>query len=62
MKHELKSPAEIEKLMGKAGFNATMTDLLYQGEGKLELMPEDCGRVAYDPADLAFADLAGGAE
>lgn len=62
MKHELKSPAEIEKLMGKAGFNATMTDLLYQGEGKLELMPEDCGRVAYDPADLAFADLAGGTE
>lgn len=60
MKTELRSPSEIEKLMGKTGFNAVLSDLVYQGDGKLELMPEDCGRVAYDPAELAFADLAEG--
>lgn len=57
LKTTLRSPGDIEKLLGKSSFKALMGALVSQGEGKLELQPEDCGRIPVQSADVAFADL-----
>lgn len=55
---KLMSPAEMEKSIGKAAFEALLSDYVTQGEGALTLVPEDDKRPAYGDADLQFADLA----
>lgn len=54
----LMTPAEMEKSIGKAAFEALLNDQVTQGEGALTLVPEDDKRPAYNSADLQFADLA----
>lgn len=54
---KLMSPAELQKSIGKAAFDALLTDQVVQGEGALTLVPEDDKRPAYNNADLQFADL-----
>lgn len=54
----LMTPAEMEKSIGKAAFEALLSDYVTQGEGALTLVPEDDKRPAYNNADLQFADLA----
>ena len=53
----LMSPAELQKSIGKAAFDALLSDQVVQGEGALTLVPEDDKRPAYNNADLQFADL-----
>lgn len=53
----LMSPAELQKSIGKAAFDALLADQITQGEGALTLVPEDDKRPAYNSADLQFADL-----
>lgn len=55
---KLMSPAELEKSIGKTAFDALLTDQVTQGDGALTLVPEDDKRLAYNSADLQFADLA----
>lgn len=55
---KLLSPAELEKSIGKTAFDALLTDQITQGDGALTLVPEDDKRLAYNSADLQFADLA----
>lgn len=55
---KLMSPAELEKSIGKTAFDALLTDQITQGDGALTLVPEDDKRLAYNSADLQFADLA----
>lgn len=54
---KLMSPAELQKSIGKAAFDALLSDLVVQGDGALTLVPEDDKRPAYNNADLQFADL-----
>jgi len=54
----LMSPSEMEKSIGKAAFDALLSDYVTQGEGALTLVPEDDKRPEYNNADLQFADLA----
>lgn len=54
---KLMSPAELQKSIGKAAFDALLSDQVVQGEGALTLVPEDDKRPAYNSADLQFADL-----
>jgi len=53
----LLSPAELQKSIGKAAFDALLADQIVQGEGALTLVPEEDKRPAYNSADLQFADL-----
>lgn len=55
---KLKTPADLEKAIGKAAFDALLSDYVTQGEGALTLVPEDDKRPEYNNADLQFADLA----
>ena len=55
---KLKTPADLEKSIGKTAFDALLADYVTQGEGALTLVPEDDKRPAYNNADLQFADLA----
>jgi hypothetical protein len=58
-KHGLKSPAEIEKLVGKNAFEALLSGYVTQSQGSLELAPEDDKRPEYGLADVDFADMGG---
>lgn len=58
-KHGLKSPAEIEKLVGKAAFEALLSSYVTQSQGSLELAPEDDKRPEYGQADVDFGDMGG---
>ena len=56
-KHGLKSPAEIEKLVGKNAFDALLGSYISQSQGALELAPEDDKRPEYSSANVDFDDL-----
>ena len=55
---KLRSPADLEKVIGASAFQALLADYVIQGDGALTLVPEDDKRPAYNNADLQFADLA----
>jgi len=54
---KLKSVAELEKLLHKSAFQALVGKFVFQGEGKLTLVPESDKREEYSPIELAFGDL-----
>ena len=56
-KRGLKSPAEIEKLVGKGAFDALLSGYVSQKEGALELAPEDDKRPEYSSANVDFDDM-----
>ena len=56
-KPKLKSVAELEKELHKSTFDALLGQFVRQGEGKLQLVPEDDPREAYSTFDLDFGDL-----
>lgn len=56
-KHGLKSPAEIEKLVGKNAFEALLSPYVAQSQGALELAPEDDKRPEYSSANVDFDDM-----
>ena len=58
-KHGLKSPAELEKIIGKNAFDALVGSYVAQKEGALELAPEDDKRPEYSSADIDFEDMGG---
>ena len=59
-KRGLKSPSEIEKLVGKTAFSALVGDYVSQSQGSLDLAPEDDKRPEYASADADFSDMTGG--
>lgn len=61
-KRGLKSPSEIEKLVGKTAFYALVGDYVSQSQGSLDLAPEDDKRPEYASADADFSDMTGGTE
>ena len=54
---KLKSVAEMEKVLGKSGFEALLGKQVTQGEGALTLVPEDDKRPEFSPADTVLQDL-----
>jgi len=56
-RHGLKSPAEIEKVIGKNAFEALLSGYVSQAQGSLELAPEDDKRPEYARADVDFGDM-----
>lgn len=54
---KLKPVGQVEKALGKTAFRALLDGLVYQGEGKPTLVPEDDRRIEISAADTAFADL-----
>lgn len=54
---KLKPVGEIEKALGKKAFNALVGGLVFQGEGKLTLVPESDKRQEFASADADFQDL-----
>lgn len=59
MTTKMKGVSEIEKLLGKAAFDALLGRMTAQGDGNLTLVPEDDKRAAYSSASADFSDLAG---
>ena len=56
-KPKLKSPADLEKELKKSAFDAIVGKYVFQGDGKLTLVPESDKREEYSPVDLDFDDL-----
>ena len=56
-KSGLKSPAEIEKVIGKNAFEALVGQFVTQAQGSLELAPESDKRPEYAAADADFGDM-----
>lgn len=56
-KRELKGLSDIEKLIGKRGFEALLKDEVTQAQGALILVPESDKRPAADSAETVFSDL-----
>lgn len=54
---KLKSVAEMEKELKKSAFDALVSKFVFQGEGKLTLVPEDDKREEYRPVETDFGDL-----
>lgn len=54
---KLKSVTDMEKMLHKGAFDALLGKLVFQGEGKLALVPEDDKREEYNPAESALDDL-----
>ena len=54
---KLRSCAELEKILGKASFDALLGKLVTQGEGALELVPEDDKRPEFSSAEAVLSDL-----
>lgn len=54
---KLKTAAAMEKVLGKTAFDALLGGMVTQGEGALELVPEDDKRPEYSSADAALGDL-----
>lgn len=54
---KLKSPADMEKLLGGAAFRALLSGEWAQGEGALTLVPEEDTRVEVTSAEAALSDL-----
>jgi len=53
----LKPVGQVEKALGKSTFQALLSGLTSQGEGKLILVPESDKRLEYSSAAAAFDDL-----
>ena len=56
--NSLKSPGEIEKLLGRSAFKALMKDLVSQPDGALQLVPDTDSRTGVSSADADFSDMA----
>lgn len=54
---KLRPVGEIEKALGKKAFNALVGGLVFQGEGRLTLVPESDKRAEFASADADFQDL-----
>ena len=54
---KLKTAAAMEKMLGKTAFDALLGSMVTQGEGALELVPENDKRPEYSPVDAIFGDL-----
>lgn len=54
---KLRSVANLEKILGKQAFDALLGKMVTQGEGALELVPEEDKRPEYSSADAALSDL-----
>lgn len=54
---KLRSVADLEKVLKKGAFQSLVGKYVFQGEGKLTLVPESDKREAYSPVELAFGDL-----
>ena len=54
---KLKSAAALEKVLGKSAFDALLGKMVTQGEGALELVPDDDKRPEFSPADTVLVDL-----
>lgn len=54
---KLKTVTQLEKVLGKAAFDALLERQTTQGDGSLTLVPEDDKRVEYSSADADFSDL-----
>lgn len=54
---KLKSPADLEKELKKAAFDALVGKYVFQGDGKLTLVPESDKREEYRPVEADFDDL-----
>lgn len=54
---KLKSAAALEKILGKSAFDALLGKMVTQGEGALELVPDDDKRPEFSPADAVLVDL-----
>lgn len=54
---KLKTAAAMEKVLGKTAFDALLGGMVTQGEGALELVPDDDKRPEYSSADAALGDL-----
>ena len=56
-KPKLKSPADLEKELKKSAFDALVGRYVFQGDGKLTLVPESDKREEYHPVEADFDDL-----
>jgi len=54
---KLRSVGDVEKTIGRKAFRALLSDLVKQGEGRLQLVPESDNRPEYNSAEAAFSDL-----
>ena len=54
---KLKSAAALEKVLGKSAFDALLGKMVTQGEGALELVPEEDKRPEFSPAEVVLEDL-----
>ena len=54
---KLRSVANLEKILGKSAFDALLGKMVTQGEGALELVPEEDKRPEYSSAEAALSDL-----
>lgn len=54
---KLKSAAALEKVLGKSAFDALLGKMVTQGEGALELVPDDDKRPEFSPVDAVLVDL-----
>ena len=54
---KLRSVANLEKILGKQAFDALLGKMVSQGEGALELVPDDDKRPEFSPADTVLVDL-----
>lgn len=54
---KFKTVTQIEKLVGKAAFDAIFAPLVTQGEGALTLVPEDDKRTEFTSAEADFSDM-----
>ena len=54
---KLKSVSSMEKELKKKAFSAILGKYVFQGEPKLQLVPESDSREEYSPAELDFGDL-----
>ena len=56
-KPKLKSVSAMEKALKKPAFSALLNKYVFQGEAKLQLVPESDSREEYSPVELDFGDL-----
>lgn len=57
---KLRSPAQMQKQLGKKEYDAVLSELVVETEGALTLVPESDKRPAADGGELEFQDLVEG--